>query len=80
MTCEGIDVSGGVTICAEAQAPLAPAAIARLRVQLVNWSVPSVAALDYAARCFGADGRHQQGQGLGSTSELLRRAFSGSVL
>ena len=77
----GIDVSGGVTIRAEAQVPLAPAAIARLRVQLDNWSVPSVAALDYAARRFGVDGEAFAALGAGLDVGVAgRRAASGSVL
>ena len=66
----GIDATDAPTVSGNALAPLPPAVIAGLRVQLDNWSVPSVAVLDYAARRFGADGEVFARLGLGSASEL----------
>ena len=66
----GVDVSDGVTIRAEAQAPLSPAAIARLRVTLDNYEGLSEATAEYAARRFGVDADTAVRLGLGTATDL----------
>ena len=66
----GVDVSDGVTIRAEAQAPLAPAAIARLRVTLDNYVGLSDVTAEYAARRFGVDADTAARLGLGTATDL----------
>ncbi len=66
----GVDVLGGVTIRSEAQAPLEPAAIARLRVALDNYAGLSDVTAEYARRRFGVDVDTAARLGLGTATDL----------